>query len=150
MVRSHSADQLRHRGKETQNTLLADTWHWTVIKVELPSLSLPQPDDCRIWNDTSYYRTENNPPHTHTHKTTGATISNESTTTERTAVIWASGGLKIILLSKIFALDSAVVKTENVLSSRRGFQTYPMYRHGETINLYTVMKQSNWLSNLGG
>ena len=104
--------------------------------VELPALSLPQPDDCRIRNDTKYRRTGNRtppPPPAPPPQTTGATISNEQQQ-QNGQQPFEQLGLKNTFTVQIFALDSAVVKTENVLSSRRGFQTYPMYRHGETIN----------------
>ena len=34
---------------------------------------------------------------------------------------------------KIFALDSAVVETQNMFSSHGGFPTIAMHHHGETI-----------------
>ena len=43
------------------------------------------------------------------------------------------GGLNTFYWYQIFALDSAVVEAQKMLSSREGFLTIAMYHHRETI-----------------
>ena len=43
------------------------------------------------------------------------------------------GGLNAFYWYQIFALDSAVVEVQEVLSSREGHLTNAMYHHGETL-----------------
>ena len=78
------------------------------------------------------------PPHTH--KTMEATINNDSTTTEQplSMFIRSHWGLSLFYC-QMFALDSAVVKLEKMLSSHGGFITYPMYHHGETIKYINIL-----------
>ena len=61
----------------------------------------------------------------------GATINNESTTTEPPP--WTRD-LNAIYLHQIFALDSAIVKTQKVFSSHGGFLIYAMHHHRERSN----------------
>ena len=43
------------------------------------------------------------------------------------------GGLNSFYWYQIFALDSAVVEAQKMLSSHEGFLTIAMYHYGETI-----------------
>ena len=67
--------------------------------------------------------------------TMGATVNNESTTTESPPQNGQQpkplGGLNAFYWYQIFALDSAVVKAQTMLSLHGGFLTIAMYhQHG--------------------
>ena len=51
---------------------------------------------------------------------------NHDLRTESSQILW---GAEINFTGQIFALDSAVVKTQNLLRFRRGFLTYVIYHH---------------------
>ena len=71
--------------------------------------------------------------------TMGVTINNESTTTttdppaENGQQPKPLGGLNAFYWYQIFALDSAVVEAQKMLSLHGGFLTIAMYHHRETI-----------------
>ena len=69
--------------------------------------------------------------------TMGVTINNRSTTTEPPPKNRQQpkplGGLNAFYWYQIFALDSAVVEAQKMLSSHGGFLTFAMYHHRETI-----------------
>ena len=69
--------------------------------------------------------------------TIGLTINNKSTTTEPPPKngqhIKPLGGSNAFYLYQIFALDSAVVEAQTMLSSHGGFLAIAMYHHRETI-----------------
>ena len=63
----------------------------------------------------------------------GVTINKESTTTEPPPQNGQQPKpLNAFYWYQIFALDSAVVETKNMLSSHGGFLTIAMYHHRET------------------
>ena len=62
------------------------------------------------------------------------TTSLEQATAKATrSVCVRGGGLNTFYLYQIFALDSAVIDAQKMLSSYGGFLTIAMYRHRETI-----------------
>ena len=67
----------------------------------------------------------------------GVTINNESTITEPPPSDGQQskplGDLNAFYWCQTFALDSAVVATQKMLSSHAGFLTSAMYHHSETI-----------------
>ena len=69
-----------------------------------------------------------------------ATINNESTTTVTPPknAQPKSLGLKLILLPNILP-RFCCCQRENMLSSREGFITYPMYHHGQTIKYINII-----------
>ena len=75
----------------------------------------------------------------------GVTINKKSTTTEPPPKNGQQpkslGGLNAFYWYQIFALDSAVVEEQEMFSSHGGLLTNAMYRHGETLNEPTMMKQ---------
>ena len=69
--------------------------------------------------------------------TTGVTINKKSTTTEPPPQNGQQpkpvGGLNGFYWYQIFALDSAVVKVQEMFSSHGGHLTNAVYHHGETL-----------------
>ena len=73
----------------------------------------------------------------------GITINKKSTTTEpppkneqqlKPPGGWGGGGgFNAIHWYQIFALDSAVVEVQEIISSHGGLLTNAMYHHGETL-----------------
>ena len=67
----------------------------------------------------------------------GVTINKKSTTTEPPPYTGQqpkpTGGLNAFYWHQIFALDSAVVKVQEMFSSHGGHLTNAMYHHGETL-----------------
>ena len=67
----------------------------------------------------------------------GVTINNESTTTEPPPKNGPQpkplGGLNALYWYKIFALNSAVVKVQELFSSHGSLLPNAMYHHGETL-----------------
>ena len=62
----------------------------------------------------------------------GVTINEKSTTTEPPRG-GGGGGLNAFYWYQIFALDSAVVEVQEMLSSQGSLLTKAMYHHGETL-----------------
>ena len=98
-------------------------------------LSLPHRDDCKAVEWTQSNTQQNieqlqNP-------VMGVTINNESTTADPPPLNGQQPkplrGLNAFYWYQIFALDSAVVETQKMLSSHGGVLTIAMYRHRETI-----------------
>ena len=108
-------------------------------------LSLPHQGGCKtsighiVTNNKKYNRTITE---SHNGSIKQQRIKNSRTAAiERTAA-YANGvgggggwgrGLNAFYWYQIFALDSSVVKSQNLLSSRGGFLTIAMYHHRETI-----------------
>ena len=70
--------------------------------------------------------------------------NNRTIALEQTAALaTGGGGSNAFYWYQIFALDSAVIEAQKMLSSRGGFLTIAMYHHGETLksNQHTMMKQ---------
>ena len=67
----------------------------------------------------------------------GVTINKKSTTTEPPPQNRQQpkplGGLNAFYWYQIFALDSAVVEVQEMISSHGGHLTNTMYHHGETL-----------------
>ena len=65
--------------------------------------------------------------------------NNKTNALERTAAkATGGGGLDAFYWYQIFALDSAVVETQKVLSTHVGFLPIAMYHHRETIDIFQL------------
>ena len=108
--------------------------------------SLPQRDDCKTRSDTIYCATKQGPCKYKTSQTIGATINNESTTTYTSPYNAQSKilGLKFNFTGQIFALDSAVVKTENNVKLAWRLPYLSTVSSQGNNKLFTVMKQRKW------
>ena len=98
-------------------------------------LSLPHRDDCKTRMDTKQHTTKQRAT---TESYNGSNNQQWITNNRTTALEWtaakATGGLNAFYWYQIFALDSAVVEAQKILSSHGGFLTIATYHHREMID----------------
>ena len=119
-----------HREEEPHNNHEIPGRH---IK-QINQLSLPHRDHCKTRMETYYcttkYRTITE---SHNGSNNQQRIYNSRTTTRSQSHWGWGGGFKAFYWYQIFALNSAVVEAQNMLSSHGEFLTIAMHHHRETI-----------------
>ena len=93
-------------------------------------LSLPHQDDCNTRMEIKLHTTKHR---TITDSHNGSNNKQKVNNNRTTALERTTRGLNAFYWYQIFALDSAVVEVQEMLSSHESHLTNAMYNHGETL-----------------